>query len=171
MSRICHVYVGGDTINGCSPKGNRCRKSKVLCDTQKYPLLIKGPLDAVTFTVIDKAFIGGVKIMGTILTLFRREIIKSPAGRPATRTGDPRLRRIFAQGTLRQKLSKPNRAILGILENTLSNRPATKKCPAGLPGARTRRKIARTGDHRRAQSGSHFRGRNNVAPPENMHDY
>ena len=60
---------------------------------------------------------------------------------PAAPTGDPRLRRIFARGTLRQKLPKPNRAIWGILENTLSNRPATKKCLAGLPGARNRQKL------------------------------
>ena len=48
----------------------------------------------------------------------RGEIIKCPDGRPATRTGDPRLRRIFARGTLRQKLPKPNRAILAIWQNT-----------------------------------------------------
>ena len=90
--------------------------------------------------------------------MLRGKIIKSPAGRSATRMGDSRLRRIFARGTLGQKLPKANRVISGILENTLSNHPTTIKCPAGLPGARTRRKIARTGDHRPAQSGEHFYG-------------
>ena len=97
--------------------------------------------------------------------------LKSPSGRSATRTGDPRLSRIFAWGTLRQKLPKPNRMILGIWENTLSNRPATKKCPAGLPGAQTRQKIARPSTHRPAAICDVFRGNNNKAPPKNMHDY
>ena len=99
---------------------------------------------------ISKRRLSGIPIFH--LTVLRGEIIKCLDGRPA-------------------KLPKPNRAILDIWQNTLSNRPATKKCPAGLPGARTRQKIARTGDHRPAQSGSYFRGQNNVAPLENMHDY
>ena len=94
------------------------------------------------------------------------KITKCPAGRPAIRKGDPRLCRIFAQGTLRQKLPKPNRAILGILENTLSNRPETKKCPAGFTGAWTRRKIARPGTDRPAAIFDVIRGHNNKTPPE-----
>ena len=70
MSRMCHVYVGCDTIytNECSPEGNRCRKSKV-CDAipKNTPFNLKGPwtLEAITFTVIDKTFMCGVKIVGS----------------------------------------------------------------------------------------------------------
>ena len=107
-----------------------------------------------------------------LYVMLRGEIIKSPAGHPATRTGDPRLRRMFDQGTLRKKIPKPNRTIWGILENTLSHRPATKSarpdCRTPGPGETS---PVRAIDHRPAQSGSHFRGRSNVAPPENMHDY
>ena len=74
------------------------------------------------------------------------------------RGGGARLRRLLAQGTPRQKLPKPNQEILGIFENTLSNRPLTKKCPAGLSGARTRQKIARLGTHRLAAICNDFRG-------------
>ena len=53
----------------------------------------------------------------------RGEIIKCQTGRPVTRTGDPRLRRIFARGTLRQKLPKPNPGNFGYLAKHLIKSP------------------------------------------------
>ena len=94
---------------------------------------------------ISKRRLSGIPIFH--LTVLRGEIIKCLDGRPA-------------------KLPKPNRAISGILENTSSNRPATKKCPAGLPGAQTQQKIARPGTHRSAAICGVFRGHDNKAPPK-----
>ena len=36
--------------NECSPEGNRCRKSKVQYDTQKYPVYVLNVLEMVTMS-------------------------------------------------------------------------------------------------------------------------
>ena len=59
----------------------------------------------------------------------------------------------------------------GYFGKHLIKSPGDKKCPAGLPGAWTRQKIARPDTHRPAAICDIFREHNNKTPPENMQDY